>query len=133
MLFHRERGGFTLIEAMIAMVILGLVLLGALTAVRADLQASRLSAERLIMAQLAAEVVNQITVTSSEEFAAVMEGHRGAFPSPLNDYQWEARGSQLTEDGVIRVDVRVFKEQNAFAIFTFRGRNPGSLLRNDVR
>ena len=119
---HAEQeAGFTLIEAMVAVTVLGLVLVTALAAVAADLQASRRSSLQMEAAQLAEEVISQIDTYSWEEFQRLLTGYGERFPSPMDTYRWEARAiPSIDEPGLVAIHLRVEGAQESFMVETRR-------------
>jgi prepilin-type N-terminal cleavage/methylation domain-containing protein len=118
-----REGGFTLIEAMVAVTVLGLVLVSALAAAAADLRASRRSSVGMELAQLGEEVVSQIDTYSAGEFQRLLAGRAERFPSPMDHYRWEARViTGIDDPSIFEIHVRVEGMEASFTIHTQRFR-----------
>lgn len=85
----RARDGFTLLEAVISLAILGLVGLSALGAVGRDLDAAGRSRAALESAALAEDRLEAVRLLDHAELSALPDSvARGRFPPPLDEYQW---------------------------------------------
>ncbi len=110
--------GFSLLEAIVALAIVGLAAVAALGAfgaeVRASSQAGRaLEAEALAQSRLAA--MRLLQRTELEPLADSMR--RGQFPSPFEEYEWEASSQDVrSRDDLFQVTVAVSWEGGAYSL-----------------
>jgi prepilin-type N-terminal cleavage/methylation domain-containing protein len=87
---NRKRG-FTLLEAAVAMTIVGLVAVGALGAFGADLRAAAKAQEALPAAALAEERLARLELLDVRQFSALPESlATGWFAAPFSGYEWRA-------------------------------------------
>lgn len=104
----RVRQGFVLLEAVVALLIIGLATAGALELLSAHLRAASRQPALVTAAALAQDRMAAIRLLPPEELPRLADSlARGRFAAPLGDYSWRAtavrqRGENLFD---IRVDV----------------------------
>lgn len=82
--------GFTLTEVLVALVILGLVLIGGLNAVEKDLSATGKAASAETAAALADQLLARAELLPATKLAALAAPQEGRFEPPLERYTWRA-------------------------------------------
>lgn len=89
-MFRSRQRGFSLLEVVVALVVVGLTLAGALGAAAADIRASRKVADALEAAALADAVLARIELMSATELAELGANEAGRFGAPMERYHWRA-------------------------------------------
>lgn len=101
--------GFTVLEAAVAVAIVGMVSIGALAAFSGDLRAAQRAREVLPAAALAEERLAALELADPMRLAMLPDSlSRGRFPEPFNVYSWTAsatpvRGERHLFDLAVRV------------------------------
>lgn len=86
-----ERGGFTLLEAMVAVAIIGFVAVGALGAFGADLRAATKANDLLPAAALAEERLARLELADVRQLGMLPDSlTHGEFDDPFAGYAWSA-------------------------------------------
>src|SRR5690606_31459125 len=80
-MFRSRQRGFSLLEVVVALVVVGLTLAGALGAAAADIRASR---------KVADAVLARIELMSATELAELGANEAGRFGAPMERYHWRA-------------------------------------------
>lgn len=105
----RARHGFTVLEAAVAVAIIGMISVGALAAFGADLRAAQRSQELLPAAALAEERLAALELAEPTRLAMLPDSlRRGRFTAPFERYEWTAsatpvRGERALYDFTVRV------------------------------
>jgi prepilin-type N-terminal cleavage/methylation domain-containing protein len=87
----RSRTGFTLLEAVIALAIIGAAVVGVLGAFGGDVRAADRSRTALTVSTLARSRLARLEIATATELAALPDSlAHGAFDAPFADYQWKA-------------------------------------------
>jgi hypothetical protein len=86
----RNRDGFTVLEAVMALLILGLALTPLLGAVHADVREQGTLRGDLEAVSLAESRMSELAIVPRESIGAYVRPRRGAFPAPFGGYSWEA-------------------------------------------
>ena len=125
----RARAGLTLLEAVVALAIVGVTAVGALGAVAAEARAADdartvLEAEALAVQQLAL-----IQTLTGEDLQRLPDSlARGTFDEPFARYRYTATSTPvLGEEGLTRVNVEVEWETGSFPLQTVLYRRPTML------
>lgn len=101
------RGGFTLIEAAVALAILGTVSVWLLADFGAQLRAMDRGGEALVASALARDRMDAVRLAPPEDRLPLVDSLReGRFPPPLEDFTWRASTRSAVVDGDL-VEVRV--------------------------
>ena len=112
----RQRG-FTLLEAAVAMMIIGVISAGALSAFAADLRAADQAQRLLPAAALAQDRLAVLETTSLADDVLADSLTRGRFAAPFDDYTWTASArSLLSLPGLIELKVDVSWSRGSFAL-----------------
>ena len=105
----RARRGFTLLEAAVAMAIVGMISVGALSAFGADLRAAQRAQEMLPAAALAEERLAVLELADPSWLAMLPDSlARGRYAPPFERYEWTAtavpvRGERSLYEFAVRV------------------------------
>lgn len=83
--------GFSLLEVVVALALVGLTVIGALNVATSDLRASRAAAEQLEAASLVEDVLEELTLAARDGTIRIESRDGGGFPPPLDQYRWVAR------------------------------------------
>ncbi len=86
----RSRAGFTVLEAVVALVILGLALTPLLGAVHADVREQGTLRGELEAVSLAESRMEALALIPAESIAAYVRPREGVFPAPFGGYRWSA-------------------------------------------
>jgi len=100
---RRQRQGFTLVEVLVATVILATGLLGALTAFSMATRVSAVSNDDTLLVYLAEEKLTEIQLLGWEGLPA--SGARGDFGPAHPEYEWTLLVDKPDERNVVRVDL----------------------------
>jgi len=98
-----HRGGFTLVEVLVATVILALGLLGALTAFSMASRATGASTNDTVLTFLAHEKLAEIQLLGAERLAG--QDTSGDFSPEYPQYEWEMLIGKPDDRNLVRVDL----------------------------
>jgi prepilin-type N-terminal cleavage/methylation domain-containing protein len=119
----RARRGFTLLEAVVALAIIGLVCVGVLDAYGATLRADVTAAERLPLAALAEERIAALDLASGSLERLPDSLARGRFEVPYHTATWETELRRVRQSETLYdVTVRVRDGDDVFTLRTRRHR-----------
>lgn len=112
--------GFSLLEAMVALTVVGLAAVAMLSAVGGELRTAARIRSSLEAHALAEEKVAAVRLLSREELDRLADSLRqGRFLAPFEAYRWEASTRELSEfKDVFEVDVGVRWEDGAYDLST---------------
>jgi len=86
---RRVEHGFTLIEAVVALTIVGIAGVGALEALGAEVRGAERAREAYIVAGLGQDRLAAVTVVSPSDMLHLPDSvARGTFPPPFDGYRW---------------------------------------------
>jgi prepilin-type N-terminal cleavage/methylation domain-containing protein len=110
--------GFSLLEAIVALTIVGLALVGALGAYGVELRTGARVARGLEAAALAESRLASLQLLSRSELSPLTDSLRqGRFPQPFEHYQWEARSRELPEsDDLFQIGVVVSWSEGSYSL-----------------
>ena len=124
----RMRRGFTMLEAIVALAIVGLVCVGVLGAYGGAIRADVLAADRLPLAALAAERIAAVDLDAGSLQRLPDSLARGAFAAPYASATWETETRRVEQtDGLYDVIVRVHDGTDVYTLRTRRYRAPVSV------
>ena len=120
------RRGFTLLEAVAALAILGIAGVAALEAVGGELRAADRARAAVTVSALAQDRLAAVTLLPIGELQPLADSvARGTFPSPFQDYAWSTElRPVLGERDLYSVTVEVFSETTRYALATRLYRPP---------
>ena len=124
---RRARRGVTVFEAAAAMAIVGLVAIGALEAVAAELRAADRSRRAVEAAALAQQRLDWLDFLNETSLRSMPDSvNEGKFDPPLDEYRWQTTATPLsTTPGLYDLTVRVtWPDSGAFQLRTYVYRRP---------
>lgn len=122
---RRNRSGFTMLEAIVALAIVGLVCVGVLGAYGGSIRADVVAADRLPLAALAAERVAAVDLDPGSLQSLADSIACGTFAAPYASATWETETRRVDQtDGLYDVVVRVRDGTDVFTLRTRRYRAP---------
>jgi prepilin-type N-terminal cleavage/methylation domain-containing protein len=115
----RGRDGFTLVEALVALLIVGAALVPLLGSVTAGLRAERRVAEAAALVSLAEARMSALALLPRDSVAGYLSPREGWFPAPFARHRWQAvlRG-EPERPGLLRAAVRVEGPDGEFSLET---------------
>lgn len=114
-----DRRGFTLLEAMVALVLAGALLAAALGVAAADLRASRRAADLQLAATLADDLLSRAALAPREQLAQWARGLEGSFDTPMERFTWRIVAQPLPgEEELLGVRVEVLWAGGSFGAHT---------------
>lgn len=100
--------GFTLIEVVVATVILASALVAALATYGAELRALSRAREVLIAVELAEDRLTAIELTAADRLPNLPDSlAEGSFAEPFSEYSWQADATQVSGHALAEVTVSV--------------------------
>jgi prepilin-type N-terminal cleavage/methylation domain-containing protein len=127
----RAQRGFTLLEAVVALAIIGLVCVGVLDAYGATLRADVIAAERLPLAALAEEGIAALDLESGSLERLPDSLARGTFGAPYGTATWDTEVRRVRQSETLYdVTIRVRDGDDVFTLRTRRHRaSPSTMQR----
>lgn len=125
----RERPAFTVLEAAVALLIIGLSAIGVLTAVGGHTRAAVQVRRQLEASALAQDVVARVRLIDPRELVPLADSlARGRFTPPFEAYAWTARVSRVAaEESLFEIAVQVTTEGGDFDLRARRFAPPSRL------
>ena len=121
----RRRLGFTMLEAIVALAIVGMVCVGILGAYGGALRADVIAADRLPLSSLAIERLAVVDLDAAALERLPDSLARGAFERPYATATWAIDTRRVPQhDGLYDVIVRVHDGADVFTLRTRRYRRP---------
>lgn len=124
---RRGRRGVTVFEAAAAMAMVGLVAIGALEAVAANMRAAERSRRAIVAASLAEQRMDWLDFLNETQLRSLPDSVKeGRFDAPLDTYRWTTETAPVTTTpGVYDVRIRVtWPDSGAFDVRTYVYRRP---------
>jgi type II secretory pathway pseudopilin PulG len=121
------RRGVTVFEAAAAMAMVGLVAIGALEAVGANMRAAERSRRAIVAASLAEQRMDWLDFLNETQLRSLPDSVKaGRFDAPLDEYRWTTETAPITTTpGVYDVRIRVtWPDSGAFELRTYVYRRP---------
>ncbi|HET6230914.1 MAG TPA: prepilin-type N-terminal cleavage/methylation domain-containing protein [Longimicrobiaceae bacterium] len=114
-----DRRGFTLIEAVVALALAGMLVAAALGVAAADVRASRRAASVQEASSLADELIARTDLAPPEQFALWADTADGHFDAPLDRYSWRIAARPVPgEEDLFDVHVQVLWRDGSVAADT---------------
>ena len=129
----RARKGFTLFEAIVAVLIIGLTATAALEAVGTELR-TQYTAQRMMEAQaLAVTKMATIQLLTAEELQLLPDSIReGTFEAPMANYRWTTSSKPIDdEDSVNDITLKIEWKDGAYTLRTYLFR-PSAITANRI-
>jgi prepilin-type N-terminal cleavage/methylation domain-containing protein len=116
----RARAGFSLLEVIVALAIVGVTAVGALASVGAELRAADDARTTLEAEALAVHRMSTLEMLTAEQLQRLPDSlARGAFDPPFERYRWTAATEPLLgEEGLTEVRVDVVWKTGSFPLRT---------------
>ena len=96
-MFRRAEAGFTILEAVIALAIVGLAGVAALEAVGGELRTADRATEAYTLAALAQDRLALVSLVAAKSMSPFPDSlTRGTFASPFERYRWTAKVEQIS-------------------------------------
>jgi prepilin-type N-terminal cleavage/methylation domain-containing protein len=116
----RVRRGFTILEAVVALAIVGLAGVSALEAVGGELRAAQRAADAYVTSALAQDRLAAVGLLASRDFAHLPDSlARGVFAPPFAAYRWTATAEPVSgERELYEVTVSIAGDRSTHALTT---------------
>lgn len=116
----RARSGFTVLEALIALVIIGFAVVGTVEALGGGLRAQRQVSRHLEAVALAESRINELGVLQPDSIAYYAGGRDGVFEPPFESYRWRASMEPVSGSrSLVQADVTVSWQGGSYALQTY--------------
>ncbi|MDR1989677.1 MAG: type II secretion system GspH family protein [Acidobacteriaceae bacterium] len=121
-----SRAGFSLLEAVAAIAIVGLTAVSALEAVGSDMRTAEKSRRALEAEALATSRMDLMDLLTDRELQALPDSiTSGKFDKPLDEYTWKTTSAPLSDQaGVYDVRITVDWPTGSYVIRTYQYRRP---------
>ena len=115
-----NQGGFTILEAVVALAIVGLAGVSALEAVGGELRAADRAAEAYVASALAQDRLAAVGLLAPRDFSHLPDSlRRGTFAPPFVEYRWTTTAQPVSgERELYEVTVSIAGGRTAYAITT---------------
>lgn len=115
-----RQSGFTLFEAVVSLLLVGLVAVSTLTAVGAQSRGEAKARRIAEVESLAQDRMTAIELLNANQLQSLPDSvAHGQFPSPLNAYSWEAVSTPVMGDEYLNnVQVRIIWNGGSYTIAT---------------
>lgn len=116
----RARSGFSLLEAVVALAIVGVTAVAALASVAAELRAAEDARTTLEAEALAGHRMSTLEMLTAEQLQRIPDSlARGEFDPPFDRYRWTASSDPVMgEEGLTAVTVTIEWEAGSLALRT---------------
>lgn len=130
--YGQRRSGFTLLEAAVAMSIMGIVSIGVLSAFGAELRAVARAQQMLPAGALAKERLEVLELLDGHTIRTLPDSTaRGAFPKPFESYAWQVTTKEVRgEPALVEIVVRVSWADGAYELSERRYRPASPITLN---
>lgn len=122
----RSRRGFSLLEAVAAIAIVGITAVAALEAAGGDMRAAEKARRAMEAEALATSRLDFMDLLSDRELQALPDSvESGTFDKPLDEYSWKTTSTPLNDQaGVYDVRITVSWPSGSYALRTYAYRRP---------
>lgn len=127
----RVRRGISLLEAVVAVAIVGITSVGALEAAGGDLRTAERSRRAIEAEALATSRLDVVDMLTDRELQALPDSvESGKFPVPLDEYSWKTSSAPRSDQaGVYSVRVTVEWPTGSYTLRTYAYRTPPFAVR----
>lgn len=127
----RARRGISLLEAVVAVAIVGMTAISALESVGGGMRTAEKSRRAIEAEALASSRLEFMDLLTERELQSLPDSVRsGKFPKPLDEYAWTTTAAPLDEQaGVYDVHVTVTWPTGSYAVKTYLYRQPAFATR----
>jgi type II secretory pathway pseudopilin PulG len=122
----RCRKGVSLLEAVVAVTIVGMTSVGALEAVGGDMRSAERSRRAIEVEALATSRLQFMNLLTDQELQSLADSvQKGTFPAPLDEYSWKTTSAPLSDQaGVYDVRVTIQWAAGTYVVRTYQYRRP---------
>lgn len=123
---RRPRRGITLLEAVVAVAIVGMTSVAALEAVGGEMRTAERARRAIEVEQLATSRLEFMDLLTDRELQALPDSvEKGTFTAPLDEYTWTTTSTPLSEQpGVYDVRVMVAWPSGSYTLRSYLYRTP---------
>jgi type II secretory pathway pseudopilin PulG len=127
----RARRGISLLEAVVAIAIVGMTSVGALEAVGGDMRTAERARRAIEAEALATSRLQFMDLMTDRELQALPDSvEKGTFAAPLNEYSWKTTSTPVSEQaGVYDVRVTVEWPNGSYMVRSYEYRTPPVVTR----
>jgi prepilin-type N-terminal cleavage/methylation domain-containing protein len=120
------RQGFSLLEAVAAIAIVGITAVSALEAVGGDMRAAEKARRALVAEALATSRLDFMDLLTDRELQALPDSvASGKFDKPLDEYTWKTTSTPLSDQaGVYDIRISVDWSTGTYVLRTYQYRRP---------
>jgi type II secretory pathway pseudopilin PulG len=122
----RARNGISLLEAVVAVAIVGMTSVAALEAVGGDMRTAERARRAVEVEQLASSRLAFMNLLSDQELQALPDSvASGVFPKPLNEYSWKTTSAPVSDQaGVYDIRLTIGWAAGSYLVRTYAYRTP---------
>ena len=126
-----NRRGISLLEAVVAIAIVGITSVSALEAVGGDMRTAERARRAIVVEALAGSRLEFMDLLTDRELQALPDSvESGKFPAPLDEYSWKTTsGSVSDQPGVYAVRVTIDWPSGSYVVRTYQYRQPPLVTR----
>jgi len=126
-----RRKGISLLEAVVAIAIVGITSVSALEAVGGDMRTAERARRAIVVEALAGSRLEFMDLLTDRELQALPDSvESGKFPAPLDEYSWKTTsGSVSDQPGVYAVRVTIDWPSGSYVVRTYQYRQPPLVTR----
>jgi len=126
-----SRKGISLLEAVVAIAIVGITSVSALEAVGGDMRTAERARRAIVVEALAGSRLEFMDLLTDRELQALPDSvESGKFPAPLDEYSWKTTsGSVSDQPGVYAVRVTIDWPSGSYVVRTYQYRQPPLVTR----
>jgi type II secretory pathway pseudopilin PulG len=127
----RQKKGVSLLEAVVAIAIVGLTSVSALEAVGGDMRTTERARRAIEAEALAGSRLDFMDLMSDRELQAIPDSvEKGKFLGPLNEYSWKTTSTAVGEQGGV-YDIRVTIDwpTGSYTVKSYQYRTPPLVTR----
>ena len=126
-----SRSGISLLEAVVAIAIVGITSVSALEAVGGDMRTAERARRAIVVEALAGSRLEFMDLLTDRELQALPDSvESGKFPAPLDEYSWKTTsGSVSDQPGVYAVRVTIDWPSGSYVVRTYQYRQPPLVTR----
>jgi type II secretory pathway pseudopilin PulG len=127
----RARPGFSLFEAVVAVTIVGITSVSALSAAGGEMRTAERARRALEAEALATARLDFMNLLYDADLQALPDSvAKGSFDKPLDEFSWTATSAAYTDQaGVYDVRVTITWPQGAYTLKTYLYRRPATVTR----
>jgi type II secretory pathway pseudopilin PulG len=126
-----NRKGISLLEAVVAIAIVGITSVSALEAVGGDMRTAERARRAIVVEALAGSRLEFMDLLTDRELQALPDSvESGKFPAPLDEYSWKTTSASVSDQaGVYAVRVTIDWPSGSYAVRTYQYRQPPLVTR----